>query len=69
LPNDRATVMDMPTRHLLLALAVALVWGINFVVIDVGLGSFPPLLFAALRFAVVAFPAVLVVRRPPVPLR
>jgi O-acetylserine/cysteine efflux transporter len=59
----------MPTRHVLLAVAVAVVWGINFVVIDVGLGSFPPLLFAALRFTLVAFPAVLVVRRPRVPLR
>ena len=53
----------------MLAAAVALVWGINFVVIDVGLGSFPPLLFAALRFTLVAFPAVLVVSRPAVPLR
>jgi O-acetylserine/cysteine efflux transporter len=59
----------MPTRHVLLAVAVAFVWGINFVVIDVGLGSFPPLLFAALRFTLVAFPAVLVIRRPPVALR
>ncbi len=53
----------------MLAAAIALVWGINFVVIDVGLGSFPPLLFAALRFTLVAFPAVLFVRRPAVPLR
>jgi O-acetylserine/cysteine efflux transporter len=59
----------MPTRHVLLAIAVAFVWGINFVLIDVALGSFPPLLFAALRFTLVAFPAVLVVRRPHVPLR
>ena len=54
----------MPTRHVLLACAVAVVWGVNFVVIDVGLDSFPPLLFAALRFAVLALPAVLFVRRP-----
>ena len=53
----------------MLAAGVALVWGINFVVIDVGLGSFPPLLFAALRFTLVAFPAVLVISRPAVPLR
>jgi O-acetylserine/cysteine efflux transporter len=59
----------VPTRHVLLAVAVAVVWGVNFVVIDVGLGSFPPLLFAALRFTLVAFPAVVVVRRPRVPLR
>jgi O-acetylserine/cysteine efflux transporter len=59
----------MPIRHLLLAVAVAIVWGINFVIIDVGLESFPPLLFAGLRFTLVAFPAVFLVRRPPVPVR
>ena len=50
--------------HLALAVLVAVVWGVNFVVIDVGLRSFPPLLFAALRFAFVAVPAVFLVGRP-----
>ncbi len=59
----------MPRRHVLLAVAVTVVWGVNFVIIDVGLMSFPPLLFAALRFTLVAFPAVFVFRRPAVPLR
>jgi O-acetylserine/cysteine efflux transporter len=59
----------MPTRHILLAIAVAVVWGINFVVIHVGLESFPPLLFAALRFTLVALPAVFLVKRPGVPWR
>jgi O-acetylserine/cysteine efflux transporter len=54
----------MPRRQTLLAVLVAAVWGVNFVVIHVGLESFPPLLFAALRFACVAFPAVLFVGRP-----
>lgn len=54
----------MPLRHTLLAVAVAAGWGINFVVIDVGLDSFPPLLFVALRFVLTAFPAVLLVGRP-----
>jgi O-acetylserine/cysteine efflux transporter len=54
----------MPRRHVLLALAVAVVWGVNFVVIHVGLDSFPPLLFAALRFTVTALPLVFFVRRP-----
>ena len=54
----------MPARHSALAAAVALVWGVNFVAIDVGLETFPPLLFVALRFALAAFPAVLLVRRP-----
>src|SRR5204863_2296843 len=58
----------MPRRHVLLALAVAVVWGVNFVVIHVGLDSFPPLLFAALRFILVAL-ALPFVPRPGVPVR
>ena len=59
----------MPARHALLAAAVAVCWGVNFVVIDVGLESFPPLLFAALRFTLTALPAVLLVGAPGVPWR
>jgi O-acetylserine/cysteine efflux transporter len=59
----------MPIRHSLLAVVVAVVWGVNFVVIHEGLADFPPLLFVALRFALVAFPAVLFLDRPRVPLR
>lgn len=54
----------MPRRDALLAAAVAVVWGVNFVVIHVGLRTWPPLLFAALRFTLTAFPAVLLVPRP-----
>jgi len=56
----------MPRRHAVLALVVAICWGVNFVVIDIGLESFPPLLFAALRFGLIAFPAVFLVPRPDV---
>ncbi|MEU4885798.1 MULTISPECIES: EamA family transporter [Streptomyces] len=52
--------------HTALAVLVAAVWGVNFVVIEVGLGHFPPLLFSALRFLVAALPAVFFVGRPPV---
>jgi O-acetylserine/cysteine efflux transporter len=34
----------MPRRHAVLALVVAVCWAVNFVVIDIGLESFPPLL-------------------------
>ena len=54
----------MPVRHSVLATSVALLWGLNFVAIDIGLETFPPLLFVALRFALTAFPAVLMARRP-----
>jgi O-acetylserine/cysteine efflux transporter len=57
----------MPARHIALACAVAVAWGVNFVVIDVGLDSFPPLLFAALRFTLIALPAVFFVKKPDIP--
>jgi O-acetylserine/cysteine efflux transporter len=56
-------------RHLALAVAVAAVWGINFVVIEIGLEGVPPLLFSALRFAVAAIPAILLLGPPRVPWR
>lgn len=54
--------------HLLLALAVVAVWGTNFAVIKVALGELPPLLFAALRFALAFVPAAFVLPRPRVAL-
>src|SRR5437762_6356012 len=54
----------MPRRHVVLALVVAVCWAVNFVVIDIGLESFPPLLFAALRFGLTALPAIFFVPRP-----
>src|SRR3954447_7956468 len=59
----------MPVRHALLAVAVAATWGLNFVIIDVGLEEVPPLLLCAARFALVAFPLVFFVRRAPIPWR
>src|ERR671927_703948 len=56
----------MPRRHVVLALVVAVCWAVNFVVIDIGLESFPPLLFAALRFGLTAVPAIFFVPRPDV---
>ncbi|WP_079186004.1 EamA family transporter [Streptomyces sp. CB01580] len=56
----------MRPLHIALAALVAAVWGVNFVVIEVGLGHFPPLLFSALRFLVAALPAVFFVGRPKV---
>lgn len=56
----------MRPAHVLLAVLVAAVWGVNFVVIEVGLDHFPPLLFSALRFLVAALPAVFFVGPPKV---
>jgi drug/metabolite transporter (DMT)-like permease len=56
-------------RDSLLAALVASLWGFNFVVIEWGMGDVPPLLFAAIRFLVVAIPACLFVRFPRAPWR
>jgi O-acetylserine/cysteine efflux transporter len=61
--------ITIPLRHLMLALAVTFVWGTNFVVIKYALHVLPPLLFAALRFTLVVFPAIFFLKRPAVPWR
>ncbi len=43
---------------------VALIWGVNFVVIRVGLDAYPPLLLVSLRFLVVAVVGTRLVPRP-----
>ncbi|MBT2791036.1 EamA family transporter [Paraburkholderia strydomiana] len=54
----------MSPRDLLLALIVVIAWGVNFVVIKVGLHGVPPMLLGALRFMLAAFPAIFFVKRP-----
>ncbi len=54
----------MTPRHTLLALLVALIWGLNFVAIDFGLVDVPPLVFLALRFLLVSIPAVFFIKPP-----
>ncbi|GAB2865557.1 EamA family transporter [Actinocorallia aurea] len=51
-------------RHRALAVLVAAIWGVNFVVIDLGLREVPPLLLTALRFLASALPLVFLVPRP-----
>lgn len=46
----------MPLSHIVLAIFVALIWGYNFVAIRVGLNTYPPFLFSALRFATASLP-------------
>lgn len=53
----------MQIFDIFLAMLVALIWGFNFIVIEVGLGSFPPILFSALRFLCATFPAILFIHR------
>lgn len=57
----------MSTRDRLLALVVAVCWGVNFPMTALALEHFPPLLLVALRFALLAVPTLLFVPRPPIP--
>ena len=59
----------MRPKDVALALLVIAVWGINFAVIKVGVVGVPPLLLGALRFLLAAFPALLFLKPPRVPLR
>ena len=48
---------------------MAVIWGVNFVVIDLGLRDTLPLVLVALRFALVAVPLVFLVPKPDAPWR
>lgn len=50
-------------------LAVVLIWGLNFVVMKLGLQGLSPMLLGALRFSVAALPLLLFVRPPKLPKR
>ena len=59
----------MSFKHCLLAASVAVMWGLNFLAIDFSLEQFSPFFLVALRFAVLALPALLFVPRPDVKFR
>jgi len=59
----------MPLRDRLLAVLVALCWGLNFPAIHLSLEQFPPFFLVAVRFSLIAVPTLLLVRRPAVPWR
>lgn len=59
----------MQKKHLLLAVLVTAVWGLNFPVTKLGLADIDPLLLTALRFALAALPWVFFVERPRVDFR
>lgn len=56
----------MKPAHIPLALLVVLIWGLNFIVINIGLQDLPPILFTALRFLVAAVPLAFFIPRPQV---
>ncbi len=63
---NRPSVEDrsMPLRDRLLAVLVAVLWGLNFPAIHLSLAQFPPFFLVAVRFSLIAIPVVLLVPRP-----
>ena len=59
----------MPLSHIMLVLVVMVVWGLNWVVIKIGLDGIPPLLLASARFFLASLPAVFFIKRPAVPFK
>ena len=58
----------MKARDVLAAVSVAIVWGLTFIAIKIGVGETTPLTLSALRFVFAALPAVFFVRPPKAPL-
>lgn len=59
----------MPISHLLLAVLVAIIWGVNFIFIKLSLAEISPLLLCALRFLLASIPAIFFMKLPAVPFR
>ncbi|MGK5642078.1 EamA family transporter [Streptomyces sp. URMC 126] len=59
----------MSVRDRFLAGLVAVVWGLNFLAVRIGLDHYPPVFLSAMRFLVLAVPVVLFVPRPAVATR
>ncbi len=57
----------MKLRHLLLAVLITAIWGVNFSIIKLGLATVDPFILAGIRFALCALPAVFFIRKPDVP--
>ncbi len=54
----------MKGKDLFLALLVVIVWGANFTVIKLGLNGVPSMLLVAVRYILVAFPAIFFIKKP-----
>jgi O-acetylserine/cysteine efflux transporter len=57
----------MQKKHLVLAILVTLVWGVNFPITKLGLRSIDPFVLTGIRFALAALPLVFFIKRPAIP--
>jgi O-acetylserine/cysteine efflux transporter len=67
--NITMATVNLTPKHLILALIVILVWGLNFIAIYFGLKGFPPFLLCALRFGLAALPWVFILPKPKAPIK
>lgn len=56
----------MKAGHLLLAISITAIWGVNFSVIKLGLTTVDPLILAGIRFTLCALPAIFFIAKPDV---
>lgn len=56
----------MKIRHLLLAISITALWGLNFSVIKLGLATVDPFILAGIRFTLCAIPAIFFIPKPDV---
>lgn len=59
----------MKVHHLLFAIMISAVWGLNFSVIKLGLQAVDPFILAGIRFALCAIPGIVFIKKPDVPWR
>lgn len=55
----------MRRKHLILAVLVTAIWGLNFPITKLGLATIDPLLLTAIRFSFTAFPLVFFCKTAP----
>jgi O-acetylserine/cysteine efflux transporter len=56
----------MKAKHLLLAISMTAIWGVNFSVIKLGLTTVDPFILAGIRFTLCALPAIFFIPKPDV---
>lgn len=59
----------MKPLHVVLAVLITAIWGVNFSVIKLGLATVDPFILAGIRFSLCALPAIFFIRKPEVPWR
>lgn len=66
---QRGAASPLSGIDLVSALGVVVIWGLNFVAMKVSLRDFTPFQLGAARYVLAAFPLVLLIKRPQLPVR